>query len=151
MKIVEDDLQGLAIAALLEEHLAWSASLSPPESTHALDLDKLRAADVTVWTAWDGDNLMGCGALQELEDSHGEIKSMRTAREYLGKGVASRLLRHIIDVARHRGYERLSLETGSATDFAAAHALYQKHGFAFCEPFGGYKLDPYSCFMTRTI
>ena len=113
--------------------------------------NELRAASVTVWTAWNGEKLMGCGALQELDRTHGEIKSMHTAQEYLGKGVASRILRHIIDVARHRGYERLSLETGSAAEFAAAHALYQKHGFDFCEPFGGYRLDPYSCFMTRTI
>ena len=151
MRIVEDNLQNEAIIALLQEHLAWSASLSPPESTHALNLDELQAEGVTLWTAWDGDELLGCGALQELDAKHAEIKSMRTASAHRGKGVASCLLSHIVTMAKQRGYQRLSLETGSAAQFAPAHALYRKHGFAFCEPFGTYKPDPYSCFMTRCV
>ena len=151
MQIIEDDLQGKAVAKLLDEHLEWSAMLSPPESTHALNLQDLRGDTVTVWTAWEDQELLGCGALQILASDHAEVKSMRTAREHRGKGVASALLVHIIDVARQRGYRRLSLETGSAAEFAAAHALYQKHGFSFCEPFADYKLDPYSCFMTRAV
>ena len=151
MRIVEDDLRGAAIKALLDQHLDWTASLSPPESVHALNLDELQTSAVTVWTAWDGDELLGCGALQELDVGHGEIKSMRTAQEHLGKGVASALLQHIIEIARRRGYKRLSLETGSAVEFAPAHALYQKHGFEFSEPFGSYRPDPYSAFMTRII
>ena len=151
MRIVEDDLQNESIVALLVEHLEWSASLSPPESTHALNLDELRAANVTLWTAWEGEELLGCGALQELDEAHAEIKSMRTASAHLGKGVASGLLAHIIATAKKRGYQRLSLETGAAAEFAPAHALYGKHGFDFCDPFGSYKTDPYSCFMTRSL
>lgn len=151
MRIIEDDLRGTAIRALLDQHLDWTASLSPPESVHALKLDELRSSQVTLWTAWDGDELLGCGALQELDAGHAEVKSMRTAQEHLGKGVASALLYHMIEVARRRGYKRLSLETGSAAEFAPAHALYQKHGFEFSDPFGDYSPDPYSAFMTRVI
>lgn len=151
MRIIEDNLEGPEISSFLGEHLDWSASLSPPESSHALDLDELRAPNVTVWTAWEEDELLGCGALQELDDRHGEIKSMRTADDQLGKGVASALLGHIIAIARQRGYTRISLETGSAPAFAPAHALYEKFGFEFCEPFGDYILDPHSLFMTRTV
>jgi len=151
MRIIKDNLQGADIAALLGEHLDWSASLSPPESSHALDLNELRAPHVTVWTAWADDELLGCGALQELDDRHGEIKSMRTANDQLGKGVASALVAHIISAARTRGYTRISLETGSAPEFAPAHALYKKFGFEFCEPFGSYIQDPHSLFMTRAV
>ena len=151
MRIIEDNLQGSEIASLLVEHLDWTASLSPPESAHALDLDGLRASTVTVWTAWETGDLLGCGALQELDGRHGELKSMRTANDHLGKGVASALIAHIIAVARQRGYTRISLETGSAPEFAPAHALYKKFGFEFCGPFGDYVLDPHSYFMTRTL
>lgn len=151
MRIIEDDLRGAAIAKLLEEHLAWSQRLTPPESSHALDLDELRTGHVTVWSAWRDDALLGCGALQPLDGGHAEIKSMHTARGHRGKGVASALLAHIIAIARQSGFSRLSLETGAADDFAPAHALYRKHGFDFCEPFGDYRPDPHSRFMTRSI
>ena len=146
-----DDLRDPAVAALLEEHLKDMRAASPPESKHALDLDGLRKPGITFWTAWDGDLLVGCGALKELDPTHGEIKSMRTTAAYRGRGVASATLGRITDEAARRGYRRLSLETGSGDFFAPARALYAKFGFVVCEPFGEYKPDPNSCFMTKSI
>jgi putative acetyltransferase len=152
MRIVEDDLSGGEIARLLSEHLAGMARHSPPESIHALDLAALRAPEITFWTAWDDEaRLLGCGALRELDPTHGEIKSMRTSAAHLGKGVASAILAHLVGVAASRGYRRLSLETGSGAGFDAAHALYLKFGFEYCGPFGDYRDDPFSRFMTRTL
>ena len=151
MEVRIDDLQGPEIRRLLAEHLHSMTLHSPPESIHALDLTGLQAPDVTFWTAWDGGELLGCGALKELDPVHGEIKSMRTAAPHLRRGVARRLLAHIIDEARRRGYTRLSLETGSAAAFEPAQRLYASAGFAYCGPFGGYVEDPYSVFMTRDL
>ncbi len=151
MNIITDDVTHPAVLALLEEHLADMYASSPPESVHALELDELRAADVTFWTAWDGDALLGCGALKELDPAHGEIKSMRTARDQLRKGVAAAILDHIIGVARERGYTRLSLETGSGGPFEAALRFYENHGFEYCGPFADYVLDPFSRFMTYSL
>ena len=151
MNIRADDLSGSEIRALLAAHLRGMHDHSPPESVHALDLDGLRAPDVTFWSAWDDDELLGCAALKELDRTHGEIKSMRTAEAHLGKGVGSTLVEHILAVARERSYERLSLETGSGPAFEPAHALYLKHGFEFCGPFGDYTNDPFSRFMTRRV
>ena len=137
--------------ALLDEHLREMYAASPPESVHALDLSELRASDVTFWTAWDGEELLGCGALKALDAKHGEIKTMRTSRKHLRKGVAAAILEHITNVARERGYERLSLETGSGGPFDAALRFYEKHGFEYCEPFAGYVPDPFSRFMTRSL
>ncbi len=151
MQIREDDLTGPEIAALLREHLRGMHALSPPESIHALDLEGLRAPEITFWTVWDSGELLGCGALKELDAQHGEIKSMRTARAHLRKGVASVVLRHIMGEAERRGYARLSLETGSMAGFDPARSLYGRFGFAFCGPFGSYADDPNSMFMTRVL
>lgn len=148
MKIRADDLRGPEIAKLLAAHLDYCRASSPPESTHALDLDALRAPGITFWSGWDADRLMGCGALKELDDFHGEIKSMHTAAAYRGRGVALGLLKHIVEEARSRSYRRLSLETGSMAAFAPARALYARFGFITCGPFGDYILDPNSVFMT---
>ena len=121
---------------------------SPAESVHALDLEALRAPEVTFWTVWQASELAGCGAIKELDANHGEIKSMRTASSHLRKGVAAVLLDHILSVARERGYRRLSLETGSVEAFAPARALYGRFGFRLCAPFADYVEDPYSVFMT---
>src|SRR4051812_2674530 len=144
MHITVDDLSGALIHALLREHLRDMALHSPPESVHALDLDGLRKPDVTFWTAWDGDELLGCGALKELHTAHGEIKSMRTCSAHLREGVAARLLDHILQEARHRSYRRVSLETGSPQAFAPAREFYAKFGFTCCGPFADYIEDPYS-------
>ncbi|HJS36522.1 MAG TPA: GNAT family N-acetyltransferase [Burkholderiales bacterium] len=151
MQIKLDDLTGPEIRALLEEHLRSMYELSPPESVHALDLDGLRRPDVTFWTVWAGGELLGCGALRELTARHGEIKSMRTALAHRRKGAAKAVLRHIIDEAGRRGYERLSLETGAMKAFEPAQKLYASFGFAFCPPFGDYVQDPNSVFMTRRL
>ena len=150
-QIREDPLDSPAVLALLREHLDTLAPTAPAESRHALDLDGLRAPDVTFWSVWDGPDLAGFGALKELSPEHGEVKSMRTARAYLRQGVASAILRHIIGKARRRGYTRLSLETGAMDFFAPAHQLYRSFGFTLCEPFGSYKPDPNSTFMTLTL
>jgi putative acetyltransferase len=146
-----DDLCGDAIIELLQLHLRSVALHSPPESIHALDLERLRQPDITFWSAWRGSELLGCGALKALDDAHGEIKSMRTVPRHLRKGVAAALLQHIIDEAKRRRYRRLSLETGSAAAFAPARTLYAKHGFVACGPFADYVEGPYSVFMSRDI
>lgn len=151
MEIMLDDLSGPEIAALIREHLQGMAEESPPESVHALDLDGLRRPDVTFWSAWEQGELLGCGALKELDPSHGEIKSMRTSSAHLRKGVARSILAHIIEEARRRGYRRLSLETGSMASFEPARRLYAAFGFEECGPFADYTLDPYSTFMTREL
>jgi putative acetyltransferase len=151
MKIKTDDLKGPEIYALLQEHLESVKLYSPPESIHALDLEGLRKPEITFWTAWEGPELLGCGALKEMDARHGEVKSMRTASVHLRKGVAKALLKHILEEAKQRGYERLSLETGSADAFEPARTMYAGFGFRFCGPFADYVEDPYSVFMTREI
>ena len=151
IEIRTDDPRGEQAAALLRDHLDEMAVHSPPESRHALDVDALCSPDVTFWTGWEGRELLGCAALLELDRRHGEIKSMRTARGHLRKGVAGQLLRCIIAEAERRSYARLSLETGSMKGFAAARALYDRFGFTYCAPFASYVPDPNSVFMTRTL
>lgn len=151
MRILEDDLTGPEIRALLETHFAGMLASSPPGSCHFLDFDGLNAPDVTFWSIWDGAELAGCGAVKELSALHGEVKSMRTHPDHLRKGAAARMLEHIIATAKQRGYRRLSLETGSTPDFDAAHGLYLSYGFQYCSPFGDYVEDPFSRFMTLAI
>jgi len=146
-----DDVRGPAVAALLREHLDSVALHSPPESIHAFDVEALQAPEVTFWSVWQGAELVGCGALKELDASHGELKSMRTAPSHLRKGVASALLQHMLDVARKRAYRRVSIETGSMEAFAPARALYAHFGFEPCGPFADYVEDSYSVFMTREL
>ena len=151
MQIVVDPLSGPEIAGLLREHLDEMYRLSPPESVHALDLSKLRKADITFWSAWSGERLLGCAALRELDGWHGEVKSMRTAHAHRGRGVASGLLRHLLQEAGQRGYRRLSLETGTQAEFAPARRLYERFGFQYCGPFAHYAEDPCSAYMTRSL
>ena len=121
--------------------------LSPPEQVFALDVSKLRAPDITFWTVWEGERLVGCGALKELSPLHGEIKSMRTPALARGRGAGRAVLAHIVAVARQRGYATLSLETGSHPAFEAAQTLYRSQGFTLSGPFGSYRADPHSVFM----
>lgn len=151
MLIRVDDLSGPEIAELLAAHVAFCQASSPPESNHFLELDALRAPDITFWSAWDGANLLGCAALKELDTSHGEVKSMHTAARARGRGVGGALLGTIVVEARSRGYRRLSLETGSMAAFSAARALYARFGFVACAPFGEYRPDPNSVFMTLEL
>jgi putative acetyltransferase len=151
MLIRQDDLTGPEIAELLRQHLATMTLNSPPESIHALDLAALRVPVITFWTAWEGADLLGCGALKELDPRHGEIKSMHTAARFRRRGVAAAMVRHILAEASRRAYRRLSLETGSMDGFAPARALYAGFGFVPCGPFGDYVLDPNSAFMTLEL
>lgn len=151
MNIRVDDLTGEPIIALIKEHLTDMLNGTPIESVHALDLDKLRKPEITFWSAWDGEHLMGCGAMKELEAGHGEIKSMRTVKAHLRKGVAKQLLVHIVEEAKSRGYRRISLETGSQTSFEPARKLYESVGFRYCGPFADYVEDPYSAYMTLEL
>ena len=151
MKLELDDLSRPAVHALLNEHLQHMQTLSPLESMHALGLDKLRRPDITFWTAWDGSQLLGCGALKELSTTQGEVKSMRTPAALRRRGAARAIVMHIIDIAKLRGYERLSLETGSTESFKPAQALYASFGFTHCGPFADYAQDPHSVFMTLRL
>ncbi len=151
MDIRVDDLSGPEISQLLQEHLCSAALHSPPESVHALGLEALRKPEITFWSVWQDSELLGCGALKELDAKHGEIKSMRTVSRHLRKGVAARLMCHILEEAKKRSYRRLSLETGSMAAFAPARSLYTRFGFKLCAPFADYVEDPYSVFMTREL
>lgn len=151
MEIVVDDLRGAQIVRFLEEHVRQMRSITPPESKHALDLDALRAPEVTFWSVRDGQAVVGCGAIKRLDAGHAELKSMRTAASLTRSGIASLLLERIIGEARRMGFTRLSLETGSAEFFLPARRLYEKFGFAPCAPFADYRPDENSVFMTRAL
>lgn len=151
MKIELDDLSGPEIAQFLANHVSEMQSISPPQSSHALSLEALKKPEITFWTVWEDQKLVGCGALSELSPYHGEIKSMQTSPGSKRKGVASELLRHIFDESLKRGYHQLSLETGSMAFFLPARRLYEKFGFAYCKPFANYTEDPNSVFMTKEL
>lgn len=151
MRIERDDPSRPDVRALLEEHLRNMHELSPPESVHALDVDRLKAPGITFWSVRDGAVLLGCGALKELDPLHGEIKSMRTPQSLRRRGAGRAMLAHLIHEARSRGYKRLSLETGAVEAFMPALRLYENFGFTHCGPFADYKPDPNSVFMTLAL
>lgn len=151
MEIREDDLTGDRVAAFVEAHLAEMRAITPPGSVHALPLAGLRAPDVTFWSVWDGDELIGCGALKELDPRHAEVKAMRTAEARRGEGIGSRLLEHLVTVARRRGYDALYLETGATPAFERTRAFYGRHGFENRGPFADYTADPNSVFMVKRL
>ena len=151
MQIEIDDLSRPEIHALLNEHLQSMHALSPAKSVHALDLERLRAPDITFWSAWEHGQLLGCGALKELGPTHGEVKSMRTPSARRRSGAGRAILAHIIEVAKARGYQSLSLETGAVEAFKPAQTLYESVGFVRCGPFGDYPEDPFSVFMTLRL
>ncbi len=147
MRIEVDDLSRSAVHALLNEHLKNMAELSPPEQVFALDLSKLKSPDITFWTIWHNDSLLGCGALKELSPDHGEIKSMRTPANLRGRGAGRAILDRIIETAKHRNYLLLSLETGSHPAFEAAQNLYKSANFRYSGPFAAYQENLHSVFM----
>lgn len=151
MQIMEGGLDDPRVVALLHVHLSRARAETAPGSAHALDLSGLRAPEVSFWSAWEGEELLGVGALKRLDAEHGEVKSMHTAEAARGRGVASALLREILAAGRRRGMRRLSLETGSWAYFLPARALYARHGFVECGPFGDYREDPNSVFMTLEL
>lgn len=152
MRIDIDDPAAPDVSALLEEHLRDMHAQSPRESVHALDVSGLKVPSITFWTVRDADGLLlGCGALKQLDATHGEVKSMRTPTAQRRRGAGRAMLAHIVDEARRRGYGRLSLETGPQPAFAPARRLYERAGFVSCAPFGDYREDPYSVFMTLAL
>jgi putative acetyltransferase len=152
VEIREGGLDEPQVIELLRLHAAGMLENSPAESCHFLDLSGLKAPDIAFWSAWEGETLLGIGALKQLDAAHGEIKSMRTAPDHLGKGVGARILERILATARERGLRRLSLETGSTPAFDAARSLYRRFGFSDCAAFGGYPADdPFSRFMTLAL
>lgn len=151
LQIKRDPITDPDVIAVLEAHLETMYATSPPESVFALDLEGLRASDVTFWTIWQGDTVLGCGALRHHSPTLGEIKSMHTLAKHRGKGAGAVMLAHIIKEAESRGYQELKLETGSHPAFEAAQRLYQRFGFAFCEAFAPYKPNEFSVFMCRDL
>lgn len=146
-----DDLRSEGIVQLLRDHMADMHASSPPESIHALDVEALKHPSITFWCLESDAEVLGCVALKELDAQHGEIKSMRTTAAARNRGVASRLLEHLVTEAKTRQYQRLSLETGSQDFFLPARRLYEKYGFGYCEPFADYQPDPNSRFMTLVL
>jgi len=146
-----DDLSGEPTRALIARHLAGMHASSPPESVHAFDVEKLQQPGVTFWSAWVGQEIAGCGALKVLDAERGELKSMRVADAFLGKGIGRAILDHLLAEARARGLRSVWLETGSSPPFLPALRLYESAGFRRCGPFGEYREDPFSLFMTREI
>jgi putative acetyltransferase len=151
MRIVVDDLSGPRIARFLDEHVGQMRATTPPEGKHAFDLDRRGTPEITFWSVFDGDTLVGCGAIRRLDAAHAEVKSMRTEPTRKRSGIASLLLGHIITEARRMSFTRLSLETGTAAFFLPARRLYERFGFEYCAPFGDYRAGPYNVFMTRTL
>ncbi len=147
MHIVEDDLSGEEIRALLAYHFQQMHENSPPGMAYVLDIEGLKAPGVSFWSVWDGDDLLGCGAMKELGPQWGEIKSMRTHPDHLGKGAGAAMLDYIIRVARGRGYKRISLETGSTESYMPAIALYKKRGFKNGGAFAGYGVSEFNQFF----
>lgn len=146
-----DDLSGPDVRALIQRHLDGMHETTPAESVHALDIDGLRHPSVTFWSAWVDGRLAGIGALTQIDEHRGELKSLRVDDRFRGTGVGRALLQHIVAAARERGMTSLWLETGTTEDFAPAQRLYESEGFTRCGPFGGYADDPYSVFMTREL
>jgi putative acetyltransferase len=146
-----DDLCGEPTRRLIERHLQGMYASSPAESVHAFSLEKLRQPGVTFWSVWVGDEIAGCGALKRLDDSRGEIKSMRVADQFLGRGIGRAILQHLLEEARRAGYSSVWLETGSTDPFIPALKLYEGAGFVRCGPFEEYTDDPFSVFMTLKL
>lgn len=151
MHIIEDDLQSVEIRELLRIHAEDMVHSSPEGACHFFDVSQLAADDVTFWSIWDESALAGCGALREIDAHHGEVKSMRTAQEHLGKGVGRQMLSHILEVATSRRYDRISLETGSTPTFDAAIQLYTSMGFERSDPFDAYEPNNFSRFYTLEL
>ena len=150
-RIVEDDLTGAEVAALLEFHLSEMHQWSPACKVHAMPIERLRERDVTFYSAWDGATLAAVGALKELDPARGELKSMRATPAYRGQGAGKAILAHLMAEAERRGYIWLGLETGRPDPFVPARRLYEAHGFAECAAFGDYVSDEFSLCMDRTL
>jgi putative acetyltransferase len=143
-----DDPRAGDVRALLERHLAFANTHSPPEDVHALDLDGLLDPAITFFSFRSGGRLLAVGAIRRLDDNHAELKSMHTAEEARGQGIGGAMVDHLLGVARKSGFRQVSIETGTMEAFAPARALYARVGFETCEPFGDYLYSPNSTCMT---
>lgn len=151
LRIVEDDLSGEGIRGLVAFHLNEMHKFSPACKVHAMPVERLQEPDVTFWSAWAGDAIVGMGAMKHLAPDHGELKSMRAAPGWRGRGVGEAVVLHLLSEARRRGYARLSLETGRGVAFEPALGLYRKHGFVPCDAFGDYVADDFSTFLSLAL
>jgi putative acetyltransferase len=151
IRIIPGDFGDPRVTGLLQHHFTTCHAVTPKGSAHAVDLSGLQLPEVNFWAAWEGDTLLGIGALKRIAPGHGEVKSMHTAEAARRRGIAGAMLRHIIADAQSQGLSRLSLETGSFDYFRPAVALYRAHGFVDCQPFGSYRPDPNSVFLTLDL
>jgi putative acetyltransferase len=147
VEIRPGDFEDPRVLELLREHLAGMHASSPPGTSYALDLSGLRQPSISLFTVWDGDELLGCGAIKQLDASTGELKSMRVTAKHLGRGAGKRMLQHLLEVARARGYRRVSLETGSGDAFEAALGMYRRAGFINGAAFGDYDATEFNQFL----
>ena len=151
IQIREDNLEGVLVAELLQVHFESMIAQLPEGSMHALSLEELRLTGIRFWSAWGENELLGCGALKQLNIDEGEIKSMCTINLHRRKGIGTKILQHIIQESRKRSYQRVNLVTGSMASFAPARSLYEDFGFDYCAPFGEYSDDPNSAYMTFVL
>jgi putative acetyltransferase len=149
--INQDDPRNEDVVSLLQRHLDFARSVTPPEDVHALDLDGLSGPDITFVSLRDGERLLGIGAIKQLDPIHVELKSIHTAQEARGKGVGRAIVEHLIGLARERGAGRVSLETGSMDEFAPSRSLYSRVGFVECGPFAEYVPSRNSTYMTMEL
>ena len=151
MKSIENNFDEPQVNELLTKHFIELRTVSPPGSTHVLDIPGLKDSTIRFWSLWDGENLVGCGALKILEKEHGEFKSIRVADKFRKNGMGEKIISHLIDQAKQIGIKKLSIETGYGDFFAPARKLFKKFGFKECEPFAHYKPDPNSCYYSLNI
>jgi putative acetyltransferase len=151
LDIRNGDFSDPRVVDLLRYHFETNRAVTPAGSAHVLDLGAMQVPDITFWTIWSGNTLLGMGALRRMNAEEGEVKSMRTYEHAQRQGVASAMLTHIVSAARQGGLKRLYLETGSFAYFRPARELYARHGFRECPPFAGYTEDPNSSFMTMDL
>ena len=151
MKSREGNFDNQEVDQLLKKHFIELRSVSPAGSAHVLDTDGLKDPSIKFWSLWENEKLMGCGALKFLNENHGEFKSIRVADLYRGKGYGEKIITYLIQKSKKLNIKRISIETGSGEFFKSARKLFKKSGFKECEPFGHYKIDSNSCYMTLSI
>ena len=151
MKSIENNFDEPQVNELLTKHFIELRTVSPPGSTHVLDIPGLKDPTIRFWSLWDADNLVGCGALKLLEKEHGEFKSIRVADKFRKNGMGEKIISHLIDQAKQIGIKKISIETGSGEFFIPARKLFKKFGFKECKPFAHYKEDPNSCYYSLNI
>ena len=151
MKSLENNFDHPEVNSLLTKHFIELRSVSPEGSAHVLDIPGLKISSIKFWSLWDNNQLIGCGALKFLSDTHGEFKSIRVADKHRKKGMGEKIISHLITEAKKIGIKKLSIETGAGEFFLPARKLFKKFGFKTCKPFAHYKEDPNSCYFDLEI